>query len=314
MLRGGKSRSRKQRGGAPGDVKNIIGYVEGMDGEPIPFGTEEEKQGILADIQQQQAALAAPAVQTPVATAQQPDATAPLQSAGGKRKGRKATKKGGDMGAGLLTAGTLLLIQAAAKSLLAKAGKAPKTGRRGRPQRGGQPIESRPAVFNASPAFGGEDSLVQSKLMGGSMCGAPMPAPAPQQGGKKKTQRRSKKQSGGAVLNTSGELEAAFQTLGSGMHSVAYDQAATAAVPVPPFQITGGVSQEGGKKKTQRRSKKQSGGAALNVGGELEAAFAQQSVAGAIPLTGAHVAPSAPGALTALHPQTGGRKRRSTKK
>jgi hypothetical protein len=294
MLRGGKSRSRKQRGGALGDE---LKYIEGPNKIMIPYTTEEEKQQILADIAPESAPATVPAQTTEMPVAQPADATS-LQSAGGKkRKSKRSMKKGGDMGAGLLTAGTLLLIQAAAKSLLAS--KKNITGKRGsRKQRGGEVIASQPA------AFGGEESsLVQSKLMGGSMCGVP---PAPQQGGKK---RRSKSQKGGA-LDTTGDLNTAFSTLNGNMHSVAYDQAALAETQVPPFQVSGAVSQAGGKK---RRSKSQKGGA-LNLSGELEAAFSQAPVAGAIPLGGAHVAPMSPASLTALHPQTGGKKTRRSKK
>lgn len=294
MLRGGKSRSRKQRGGAPGDA-----IIEQEDGTFQKYTLDELKEMLSSS------ALTTPASPEPEAGSVPSQAVQPTETvqSGGKRKGRKATKKGGDMGAGLLTAGTLLLIQAAAKSLLAKKEANDRRrgmGRRGRPQRGGQPIESRPA------AFGGDESasLVQSTLMGGSMCGAPPMAPAPQAGGKKKT----KKQSGGA-LDTTGDLNTAFSMLGNGMHSVAYDQATAAAMPVPPFQVSGSVSQEGGKKKT----KKQSGGA-LDTTGELNAAFAQQSVAGAIPFPGVHMAPTVPAVLTALHTQTGGRKRRTVSK
>lgn len=319
MIRGGKSRTRKQRGGVAGQDINVK-YIEDIDGTPIPYITEEQKAQILADIQQRQAAavsvaptpapLSAPAAEpTTVAT----DALGqPLQS-GGKRRGRKATKKGGDMGAGLLTAGTLLLIQAAAKSLLAKKEAVERrSGRRGRPsraQRGGQVIESRPAAFDAGSGSG--SALVQSTLSGGSMCG--VPAPAPQQGGKKKTTQRRKKQTGGDSLNTTGDLTTAFNILGAGQHSVAYDQAATAAVAVPPFQVSGAVSQDGGRRKRTTK-KRQSGGGALNIGGELEAAFSQQPVPGAIPLGGAHVAPHTPATLTALHTQTGGRKRSAASK
>lgn len=217
---------------------------------------------------------------------------------GGKRKGRRATKKGGDMGAGLLTAGTLLLLQAAAKSLLAKnqsqnqsqRGGARKTSKK---QRGGEVIQSVPAPF------GGDGSLVQSTLAGGSMCGA-----SAQMGGKRKTQSKSRKQKGGA-LDVSGELGQAFGASLTGQAGIAEQQAGIAMTQVSPFTITGSVSQEGGKRKTRSR-KQQKGGVNPLLMAPLDEAFAQTTVAGAVPI-------NSPLTNTALHPQTGGKRKSKSK-
>lgn len=178
---------------------------------------------------------------------------------GGKKKGRRATKKGGDMGAGILTAGTLLLLQAAAKSLLKKS-----NGKSGSSQRGGEVIQSVPAPF------GGNNSLVQSTLAGGSMCGV-----GAQQGGKSKSKSKSQRKQKGGALDVSGDLSAIFSPM-SGVAGTAMLQAETAATPSAPFVVTGGVSQDGGKKrKTQR---KQKGGMA-----SLEEAFANATMGGVPP-------------------------------
>ena len=239
--------------------------------------TEDEKT-LLRDI------LCSPEPQAaPVTTGSPAEPAMP----GGKRKGRRATKKGGDMGAGLLTAGTLLLLQAAAKSLLKKQQGGSKK------QRGGEVIQSVPAPF------GGDASLVQSTLAGGSMCGA-----AAQMGGKRKTS--SRKQQRGGALNTSGELDAAFGPIG-GYAGIAEAQAGTAMVQVPPFEVTGGVSQDGGKRKTKSRKQQKGGGCGLQMA-DLDAAFSQETVAGAIPFPAGPV-PTSPMTLTALHPQTGGKRK-----
>jgi hypothetical protein len=101
----------------------------------------------------------------------------PATQGGGRSKKmrmKRGHKKGGDP-AGVVTAGTLLMIQAAARNVLKK-------------QKGGQVIASSPAPLS-----------LQAPTVGGSVCGMP-----PQEGGKKK----SRKQRGGMA-----ELKEAFNTM-----------------------------------------------------------------------------------------------------
>ena len=260
--------------------------------EAIKPLTNEERQNLLQALNTPQVAPQAP--QNGVLTTQDSQ----VSQYGGKRKGRRATKKGGDMGAGLLTAGTLLLLQAAAKSLLAKnqsqnrpqsqRGGASKTSKK---QRGGEVIQSVPAPF------GGDGSLVQSTLAGGSMCGA-----SAQMGGKRKTRKQQK----GGALNVSGELGQAFGASLTGQAGIAEQQASTAMTQVAPFVITGSVSQDGGKRKSKSKSRKQQkGGANPLLMAPLDEAFAQTTVAGAVPI-------NSPLTNTALHPQTGGKRKSKT--
>jgi len=173
---------------------------------------------------------------------------------GGKRsRSSKKSKKGGDA-TGVLTAGTLLLLQAAARKALKK-------------QKGGQVIASAPAPVT-----------IETSIVGGSMCGVP------QEGGKKV--RKGKKQSGGMA-----ELNEAFNTMlkeveqkggkkksGSkkqkgGMADLkeAFEAIQSKPEPVVPVGGEMSIKQEGGKKKS---AKKQKGGNALDMLQSIQQSFA----------------------------------------
>jgi hypothetical protein len=247
-------------GGAPGDTytEDQVGNIL-IDNPRVPQATPQQLAAAQA------AATGNGQEATPEQLAAQAAATGNGQvQMGGKRRGRKSKKHGGDAGAGLLTAGTLLLIQAATRELLKRQKSAPAKGRRR--QSGGQVIQSMPAGVAVPPpispptgvvppeamagasgwsAKGGSSGGYVASMLGGSMCGLP-----PQMGGRKHSGRSRKTHGGGVsgVLNTTGELDKVYMD-----------------------SLTGGAA-----KKTKRSRKTHGGGASgiLNTTGDLTTAFA----------------------------------------
>jgi hypothetical protein len=183
----------------------------------------------------------------------------PKAMMGGKRSKKSKSKKGGDP-AGVVTAGTLFLIQAAARKVLKK-------------QKGGQVIASSPAPLTSeTPVVGGSfdcgakaGGAKKSRKQRGGMAELKeafntMVTEMQQTGGKKK----SRKQRGGAMCEgapletafpgidskivneqTGGKKKARKQRGGMADLKEAFESYAPVYVPPP--------SQEGGKKKARKQ-------------------------------------------------------------